>query len=77
MTAPSFFNELRNAVALSYRLKTERPDPWQAVTCVGTFVPTLTSLPRFDMPEGEWYEKDQEGTSTPVCFPSTLFTRHS
>ncbi len=54
MTAPSFFNELRNAVSLSYLLKTERPDPWQAVTCVGTFVPTLTSLPRFDMPEGEW-----------------------
>ena len=61
MTAPSFFNELRNAVSLSYLLKTERPDPWQAVTCVGTFVSTLTSLPRFDMPEGECYEKDHCG----------------
>ena len=77
MTAPSFFNELHNAVALSYLLETERSDPWQAVACVGTFISTLTSLPRFDMPEDEWYEKDEEGTSTPVCFPSTLFTRHS
>ena len=57
MTAPSFFNELRSAVALSYLLKTERPDPWQAITSVGTFVRALTSLPRFDMPESEWYEK--------------------